>query len=95
MQLEYEIASTWNGGVLHDLTKRARISLRADESGSCLLLEVNAFFYNDPAPPSVQAGQPCPALWEYEVVEAFFLGSSEQYLEIELCPYEVFANLFI
>ena len=86
MQLKYEIASTWNGDALDDATKRARICLKPDDSARYLLLEVDAFLYNDPRPPPVAGGLPCPGLWDYEVVEAFFLGSNEKYLEVELSP---------
>lgn len=26
-------------------------------------------------------------LWDYEVVEAFFMGTGQQYLEVEVCPH--------
>ncbi|MCJ8750299.1 hypothetical protein PDJAM_G00261090 [Pangasius djambal] len=53
-----------------------------------LKMEVCAPFFNDPAAPPGPPGQPFPGLWDYEVVESFFLNSSsEQYLEVEVCPH--------
>jgi hypothetical protein len=87
MEIKYDIATTWNGDALHEATKRTHICLKPDDSAQYLLLEVDAFLYDDPRCPPVAAGLPCPGLWDYEVVEAFFLGSNEQYLEVELCPH--------
>ncbi|CAH2300949.1 Hypothetical predicted protein, partial [Pelobates cultripes] len=39
-------------------------------------------------PPPGEPGQPFDGLWDYEVVESFFLNSkTTQYLEVELCPH--------
>uniref|UniRef100_A0A9J8C8N9 Chromosome 4 open reading frame 33 n=2 Tax=Cyprinus carpio TaxID=7962 RepID=A0A9J8C8N9_CYPCA len=42
------------------------------------------WFVNATGPP----GEPFPGLWDYEVVESFFLNNNtEQYLEVEVCPH--------
>lgn len=48
---------------------------------------VTAPFFNDPAKPNSESGQPLFGLWEYEVVELFLLNDNDQYVEIELCPW--------
>jgi len=56
-------------------------------SGNDVELRISAPFYNDPAPPGGQPGQAFFKLWEYEVVEAFFLNSKDEYLELEFGPH--------
>jgi hypothetical protein len=54
-----------------------------------LLIEIDAPFFNDPAPLSSSSTPgPYPELWNYEVVELFFLSSStNHYLELEFSPH--------
>jgi hypothetical protein len=54
-------------------------------SGEQLLLNLDAPYYGDPAPPG-QAGS-IDRLWEYEVSELFIAGTGDAYLEIELGPH--------
>ena len=71
----------------------------------CITIKVDAPFYNDPAPPekSVQDSSGDPqndkalmGLWDYEVVEAFFLSSkTQQYLEVEVGPHGHHLVLFL
>ena len=71
----------------------------------CIIFEVDAPFYNDPAPsePSDKKSdidskndKALMGLWDYEVVEAFFLCSkSEQYLEVEIGPHGHHLVLFL
>jgi len=49
-----------------------------------LIIDVDAPFFDDPAPSGPPG--PSPELWRHEVVEVFFLGSDERYLEVELSP---------
>jgi hypothetical protein len=50
-------------------------------------ININAPYYNDPvAPNNAPTNRPYLGLWNHEVVEAFFLGNDEEYLEIELAP---------
>lgn len=78
------IEHTWDSSpVNHDPIK---IVFSPDQSG--MKIEVFGPFFNDPAGPPGAPGQPFPELWEFEVVESFFLDSStENYLEVELCPH--------
>lgn len=55
--------------------------------GTSVRVDVSGPLFNDPGPPAVASGGPCPELWEYEVAEIFFLGDKEKYLEVELCPH--------
>uniref|UniRef100_A0A0B6ZN63 Uncharacterized protein n=1 Tax=Arion vulgaris TaxID=1028688 RepID=A0A0B6ZN63_9EUPU len=82
--LNVSIATTWNGAsVTHEPVK---INLSPSFDGG-LLINIQAPFFNSPPKPNGPAGQPFPGLWDYEVVEAFFLNDKDQYLEVELCPY--------
>ncbi|XP_030836308.1 UPF0462 protein C4orf33 homolog [Strongylocentrotus purpuratus] len=81
----FSIATQWDGRPVNHSTP-VRLSMSKSTDGTGINLEVVAPFYNDPAP-SGPAGSPQSGLWDYEVVEAFFLGSDERYLEVELCPH--------
>ena len=53
-----------------------------------LVVEITAPYYGDPAPPGGREGEAYFKLWEYEVVEAFFLNQEkQQYLELEFGPH--------
>uniref|UniRef100_A0A8C3XQ04 Uncharacterized protein n=1 Tax=Chelydra serpentina TaxID=8475 RepID=A0A8C3XQ04_CHESE len=61
------------------------IRFKAGDQG--LIMEVNSLFFDDPSAPSGEPGKPFDGLWDYEVVESFFLNSeTKDYLEVELCP---------
>jgi hypothetical protein len=80
----FGIRTTWDGEcVKHEMVK---ISLGPSSDGG-VLMKVVAPFFNSPGRPNGPAGQPFPGLWDYEVVEAFFLNDNNQYLEVELSPY--------
>ncbi|XP_028833771.1 UPF0462 protein C4orf33 homolog [Denticeps clupeoides] len=82
--MEYHIEHTWDSlPVGHD---PVTIAFSPGDGG--LIMAVSAPFFSDPAAPSGPPGQPFPGLWDYEVVESFFLNSTnEKYLEVELCPH--------
>ncbi|XP_055990515.1 UPF0462 protein C4orf33 homolog [Sorex fumeus] len=82
--MEFRIAHTWDGlPVTHE---PACVRLHPQSAG--VVLEVTAPLFNDPPAPTGAPGQPFSGLWDYEVVEAFFLNDlTEQYLEVELCPH--------
>ncbi|XP_054058618.1 UPF0462 protein C4orf33 homolog isoform X3 [Rissa tridactyla] len=84
MKMEFTIKHTWDGlPVSHE---PVTIVLKSDNAG--LLMEVTAPFINDPPAPLGEPGKPFSRLWDYEVVEAFFLSDrTEHYLEVELCPH--------
>uniref|UniRef100_A0A8C1EYS6 Chromosome 4 open reading frame 33 n=2 Tax=Cyprinus carpio TaxID=7962 RepID=A0A8C1EYS6_CYPCA len=73
--MEFHIKHTWD-------------SLPVDHEPDGLLMQVTAPFFNHPPAPAGPPGEPFPGLWDYEVVESFFLNNNtEQYLEVEVCPH--------
>ncbi|XP_050802610.1 UPF0462 protein C4orf33 homolog isoform X13 [Gopherus flavomarginatus] len=87
--MEFKIEHTWDSlPVSHE-----PVSVRLKSGSAGLLMEVSAPFFNDPPAPLGEPGKPFSGLWDYEVVEAFFLSErTKQYLEVELCPRNVFTN---
>ena len=55
--------------------------------GVDLVIEITAPFFGDPAPINGKVGEAYFKLWDYEVVEAFFLNDKDQYLELEFGPH--------
>ncbi|XP_042337826.1 UPF0462 protein C4orf33 homolog [Plectropomus leopardus] len=82
--MEFLIWHTWDSDpVTHE---PIRISFSPGQGG--LKVQISAPFFNDPAAPAGPPGVPFPGLWDYEVVESFFLDSTtENYLELEFCPH--------
>lgn len=79
----FAIRSTWNGGcVTHEPMK---VSFSPALDGGCIM-KVEGPFFNSPGKPDGPQGA-FDGLWEYEVVEAFFLNDNNQYVEVELGPY--------
>ncbi|XP_033465502.1 UPF0462 protein C4orf33 homolog isoform X1 [Epinephelus lanceolatus] len=83
-KMEFLIWHTWDSDpVTHD---PIRINFSPGQGG--LKIEMFGPFFNDPAAPAGPPSQPFPGLWDYEVVECFFLDSTkENYLEVEFCPH--------
>ncbi|XP_062420686.1 UPF0462 protein C4orf33 homolog isoform X1 [Pungitius pungitius] len=83
-QMQFVIQHTWDSDpVNHD---PIRIHFSPGQGG--LKIEMFGPFFNDPAAPAGPPSQPFPGLWDYEVVESFFLDSTtENYLEVEFCPH--------
>ena len=71
----------------------------------CIVFKIDAPFYNDPAPIVEEERNPenqsrdsksLMGLWDYEVVEGFFLSSkTQQYLEVEFGPHGHHLVLFL
>lgn len=81
--MNFLINKTWDNKVVgHDAIE---ISLYPQDQ--YVMMEINAPFFDDPAAPDGERGKPFNKLWDYEVVEAFFLGRDEKYLEVEFSPY--------
>lgn len=78
---KYTISTTWDSDRL-DVGDWINFTFSNATDG--MRIEFNAPLYNDPlpnAPPGRFDG-----LWNYEVVEVFFLGRDEKYLELEFGP---------
>ncbi|KAM9857286.1 UPF0462 protein C4orf33 homolog isoform 2-T2 [Aulostomus maculatus] len=84
MQRQFVIQHTWDSNpVKHD---PVRIIFSPGNGGLKML--VSAPFFDDPEAPAGTPGLPFPGLWDYEVVESFFLDCrTENYLEVEVCPH--------
>ncbi|GAB1601412.1 UPF0462 protein C4orf33 homolog isoform X3 [Argonauta hians] len=82
--LEFKINKKWNGGCVPE---SETVNVRLEGIGSWLRLEFESPFYDDPKPPNGIYGQPHHELFNYEVVESFFLNDNNQYLEVELGPH--------
>ncbi|KAF7216534.1 UPF0462 protein C4orf33 homolog isoform X2 [Nothobranchius furzeri] len=82
--MQFAIQHTWDSDPVDH--EPIRISFSDGKAG--LKMEVTGPFFNDPDAPSGEPGVGFPELWNYEVVESFFLDSTtENYLEVELCPH--------
>ena len=81
--MDIYIKKQWNGEAIdHD-----PINIKLTSLDEGLKINIKAPFFNDPAP-NGKRGNPMWLLWEYEVVEAFFLNSNtKEYLELEFGPH--------
>ena len=77
------LEGTWDGKPIDH--SPARLTLEAGENQ--VTVRIEAPYFNDLAPPGSKAGEAFFKLWDYEVVEAFFLNSEEKYLELEFGPH--------
>ncbi|XP_023341864.1 UPF0462 protein C4orf33 homolog isoform X5 [Eurytemora carolleeae] len=82
-EIELEVGLSWDGE--EKIENSAKIFLSA--SGDDLAVRLVAPYYGDLAPPGGQPGEPYSNLWDYEVVELFFLNDAEEYLELEFGPH--------
>jgi hypothetical protein len=86
MTMKFSIENLWNSTPISN-HRPVEITLSSTNDKSHLLVEIDAPFFNDPAPSSSSPG-PYPELWNYEVVELFFLASStNHYVELEFSPH--------
>ncbi|XP_036096623.1 UPF0462 protein C4orf33 homolog isoform X2 [Molossus molossus] len=82
--MDFKIEHTWDGSPV----KHEPVFVRLNPGDRGVMLKVSAPFFNDPPAPLGEPGKPFNELWDYEVVETFFLNDiTEQYLEVELCPH--------
>lgn len=81
--MNFLIEKSWNNNDLDHVP--AEISLaRVDDS--YLEILIRAPYFNSPSKPDQEPGV-FFNLWDYEVVEAFFLADSNHYIELEFGPY--------
>jgi len=88
MAMKFSIENLWNSSPMTN-HRPVQITLSSTNDKDHLLIEIDAPFFNDPAPKSSSSSPgPYPELWNYEVVELFFLASStNHYLELEFSPH--------
>lgn len=95
MKLKFSIEHLWNSD---PITKHrpVEIILSSNEKRDQLLIEIDAPFFNDPPPENSSSIGPRAELWNYEVVELFFLSSStNHYLELEFSPHGYYLVLLL
>ncbi|XP_067949630.1 UPF0462 protein C4orf33 homolog [Watersipora subatra] len=84
--MEYDIASPWNGEKVSHSPMKLSIHPSSLSDSSFVRVNVSGKFFNDSPAPECPPG-PTDFLWDYEVVEAFFLNSQDDtYLEVEFSP---------
>jgi hypothetical protein len=84
--LNFTIKNLWNSSLIIE-HRPVQLILSSSVDKNNLLIEIDAPFFDDPAPLSSPPG-PFPKLWNYEVVELFFLASStNHYIELEFSPH--------
>ncbi|CAM1309445.1 C4orf33 (predicted) [Pycnogonum litorale] len=82
--MEFAINTTWDSRALD----HKPISVKFQKSDDYLKISAEAPFFDDPRPSGGSIpGQPYDELWNYEVVEAFFLSDDDKYLEVEFSPH--------
>ncbi len=85
--MNFSITSLWNSFPITD-HRPIQITFSSTDDKDNLFVEIDAPFFNDPPPPSPPPVGPYPGLWNYEVVEIFFLNSStNHYIELEFSPH--------
>ena len=83
IEKEFRIEHTWNNQPVDHEPVQIRISSAHND----LIIQIRAPFFDDPAPKDTNPGEAFYKLWDYEVVEAFFLNAANQYLELEFGPH--------
>ncbi|CAH1777584.1 unnamed protein product, partial [Owenia fusiformis] len=85
--LQFEITTLWDSKSID----HPPVTLQLQRRGNFIWLMIDAPFFNDTPSPGGAPGEPFPKLWQYEVVEAFFLGGGGSgeplYLEVEFSPH--------
>ncbi|XP_071035794.1 UPF0462 protein C4orf33-like [Parasteatoda tepidariorum] len=89
--MEFSILTTWDDKPIdHEATI---IKLHSEDD--VVIMEIKAPFYDDPPPNPRGTDKSFNKLWDYEVVEAFFLGKAEKYLELEFSPHGFYFVLLL
>jgi len=92
--LKYEINKSWDGDdvskdsvVLLEITNDSALSVSENSLNPVgLVVKIDAPYFDDPPVPKNIPPGSTPNLWDYEVVEVFFLGNDDYYLEAEFGP---------
>eukprot|EP00095_Tigriopus_kingsejongensis_P007730 maker-scaffold1133_size60293-snap-gene-0.6 protein:Tk07730 transcript:maker-scaffold1133_size60293-snap-gene-0.6-mRNA-1 annotation:"upf0462 protein c4orf33-like protein" len=85
---QVQVMKQWDG---KDITDHdPKISATFEETNDGLRIQFSAPFFDDPKPSESKAGEAFYQLWDFEVVEFFFLardGTDNHYLELEFGPH--------
>lgn len=81
--MQYTIKHFWDGALVPQ-EQNTTVSLSVESNGD-ISCSIESPFYNDP-PPQKSVGSTWE-LWNYEVVEIFFVGANGHYLEAEFGPH--------
>lgn len=94
--MTFSIKHLWNSALITD-HRPIEVTLDSTNEKDQLLVKIDAPFFNDPRPPPTgSTSGPYPELWNYEVVELFFLASSTRhYLELEFSPHGYYLVLLL
>ncbi len=93
--MKFSITNLWNSAPITD-HRPVQLTLSATDDKNHLFIEIDAPFFNDSAPPLRLPPGPYPELWNYEVVELFFLSSStNHYIELEFSPHGYYIVLLL
>lgn len=84
--MKYVLETTWDNRIPDD-APQIFIGIKPKQKDG-IEVKVDAPFYDDPKLPPHLESKPgrVDGLWDYEVVEVFFLGENLKYLEVELGP---------
>lgn len=91
-QLSFHIETTWNNQTVYH--EPVKITFESNLDLSNLTIKIDAPFFNDPPKPTKMIGE-FFNLWDYEVVEVFFLNDEGKYLELEFGPHGHFISLLL
>ena len=83
MPQNFTLANTWNDSLVSQ-EDRVHIEIQHSDPLS-IRIEIIAPYYNNPPPSNTPGRQ--DKLWEYDVVEIFFVGSDGRYIETEFGPH--------
>jgi len=93
--LEFVITKEWESSDIDHNPIHIKFVRENQGKNKAVRFIVDAPFFNDPDAPDGPPGESFNKLWNYEVVEAFFLADDEKYLEVELCPHGQHLNLLL
>lgn len=81
-QLSLNIERLWNGDPCPDERVRAVVQLSANTEG--MVVRVESPILHEQKIPDAPIGSRMDGLWNFDVVELFFVGPGHRYLELEL-----------
>jgi hypothetical protein len=80
--MNLEVESRWDGSPCPDKTIRGEFTVEREESG--LRITAKAPKFSVEHQPNAPTGTRFDGLWEFDVLEIFFVGENGKYIEIEL-----------